>query len=192
MLVSRNYKCLKKNVFSKDNYLLVPLRDEDKYAILEWRNAQIDILRQKEILTKEQQETYFNTIITPLFEQEKPNQILWSFLENGKLIGYGGLVHIDWEAKHAEISFLLCNQRNSDIAQFKKDWSVYLNLVISIAFSELNFQKAHTYAYDIRPYYFDIMYDQGFLKEGHLKRHIKIGEKLVDVLILSKFNDIVL
>ena len=105
--MSRNYKCLSQNIFSHEKYALVPIRDEDKYTIMQWRNEQIDILRQKQPLTKERQEQYFAITVANLFTQEKPEQLLFSFLENGVLIGYGGLVHIDWESKNAEIYFLM-------------------------------------------------------------------------------------
>ena len=42
-----NYSCLKKNIFTNVSYTLLPIRGEDKYDILNWRNAQIDILRQQ-------------------------------------------------------------------------------------------------------------------------------------------------
>ena len=51
----RQYKCLHINQFTEGNYTLVPIRDEDKYDILKWRNEQIDILRQQTPLTKEHQ-----------------------------------------------------------------------------------------------------------------------------------------
>ncbi len=184
----RSYKCLQVNVFSEGVYYIVPIRDEDRYEILNWRNTQIDILRQKSPLTNEQQDNYFKTTVAQLFEKEQPNQILWSFLENDQLIGYGGLVHIDWEAKHAEISFLLNNEHNSDSMVFKRDWEAYLKLITKVAFNELQFQKIHTYAYDIRDYYFEVMYSQGFEKEARLKNHILIKGQLTDILILSKFN----
>lgn len=184
----RVYKCLNVNVFSDGNYCIVPIRDEDKYDILHWRNTQIDILRQQTPLTIEQQKCYFETTVAGLFEQEKPKQILWSFLLEGRLIGYGGLVHIDWEARHGEISFVLCNERNSNAEIFKKDWRAYLSLLEEIAFDILNFNKIHTYAYDIRDYYFEVMYESGFNQEGRLKQHILINGKLEDILILSKFN----
>jgi RimJ/RimL family protein N-acetyltransferase len=184
----RTYKCLMVNHFKNGDYSLIPIRDEDKYPIMAWRNEQIDILRQKEILTKDQQENYFKNVVDGLFEKEQPDQILWSFLYKDELIGYGGLVHIDWEAKHAETSFLLSNNRISNIDTFKNDWSVYLQLITELAFEELGFHKIHTYAYNIRNYYFEVMYEQGFEKEGHLKDHILINNQLTDILILSKFN----
>lgn len=183
------YIVLSQQVYSVDKYCIVPIRYEDRYDILNWRNSQIDILRQQKQISREEQDNYFKTVINSLFEQEKPSQILWSFLYDGKLIGYGGLVHIDWDAKHGEISFLLCNERNADIVQFKKDWSVYLKLITDLAFNELKFNKIHTYAYNIRDYYFEVMYEQGFTKEAQLKNHILINGKLTDILILSKFNN---
>ncbi len=184
----RTYKCLQINEFQTGNFKLVPIRDEDKYAIMQWRNEQIDILRQKQPLTKEQQENYFATVVADLLVQEKPNQILFSFLENDILIGYGGLVHIDWESKNAEISFLLSTELNNHVEIFKNVWNVYLSLIVKIAFKELNFYKIYTYAYDIRDSYFEVMYNHGFLKEAHLKEHILIKNKLIDVLILSMLN----
>jgi RimJ/RimL family protein N-acetyltransferase len=179
---------LNKNLFTNGNYSLIPLRGEDRYDILNWRNSQIDILRQQKPLTKEQQDAYFETTVAQLFNEEQPKQILWSFLENDKLIGYGGLVHIDWDARHAEISFLLNNEHNADISLFKKHWKAFLELITETAFSELKFHKIHTYAYNIRDYYFEVMYEQGFIKEAQLKDHVLINNKLTDVLILSKFN----
>ena len=129
----RNYKCLTKNTFKSGVYSLIPLRDEDKYAIMQWRNEQIDILRQKQLLTKEQQEKYFASVINELFNQEKPQQLLFSFLKDDVLIGYGGLVHIDWESKNGEISFLTETKRNLDKSQFTDDFGVYLDILKDIA-----------------------------------------------------------
>ena len=70
------YKALKKQNFCIKNYSIVPIRYEDRYLIMQWRNDQMYHLRQNEPLTKEQQDLYFNTVVSGLFEQEKPNQIL--------------------------------------------------------------------------------------------------------------------
>ena len=70
-------------------------------------NEQIFHLRQFEPLTKIKQDLYFTNIVSKLFKEEQPNQILFSFLKNGECIGYGGLVHINWIDRHAEISFII-------------------------------------------------------------------------------------
>ena len=64
-------------------------------------------LRQDKPLTEEDQEAYFLNVVAKLFEQERPNQLLFSFLDGDKCIGYGGLVHINWIDKNAEISFIM-------------------------------------------------------------------------------------
>ena len=99
------YKVLNKQVFYKDIYSIVPIRMEDRFDIIKWRNEQIYHLRQHKELTVENQENYFNEVISKLFEKEQPNQILFSFLENKICVGYGGLVNINWIDKNAR--FLL-------------------------------------------------------------------------------------
>ena len=116
--MNRIYKNINSNSFNNGMYSLVPIRDEDKYDIMNWRNNQLDILRQETILSIEQQEHYFKTVVDKLFDIEEPKQLLFSFLENNKLIGYGGLVHIDWEIKTAEISFLTETSRNINAELF--------------------------------------------------------------------------
>ncbi len=185
----RHYKCLNQVVISNGNYSLVPIRHEDRYEILNWRNSQIDILRQESPLTIEQQDLYFNTVIAQLFEKEHPTQLLWSFLLNGKLIGYGGLVHIDWETKSAEISFLTETSRNKDQEVFISDWSNYLTLLKQIANSYLNFNFIFTYAYDIRPNLYIALENSGFKETQRIKNHIEINGELKDVVIHSiSFN----
>lgn len=185
----RNYKCLSKREFVFEKYKLIPIRFEDRHLIREWRNHQIAVLRQKEPLTAEVQDTYFNNVVAKLFEVEKPPQLLFSFLEDGILIGYGGLVHIDWESRNAEISFLTNTDRTTDSKRFVEDWINYLRILKKIASQELNFEKIYTYAYDIRPHLYQALRQSGFIEEARLKRHIVIDEKFVDAVIHSCFLD---
>lgn len=190
--MQRVYKCLSQQEFTQGNYKLIPIRDEDKYTIMQWRNEQIDILRQKEPLTKEKQEWYFSNVVDKLFEQEKPTQLLFSFFENDLLIGYGGLVHIDWESKNGEISFITETKRNIRQHQFANDWEKYLNILKRIVDLHLNFIKIYTYAYDIRPQLFQTLIKNNFIEEARLKKHIVINNKQYDVLIHSYFLDTIL
>ena len=50
---------------------------------------------------------YFEKNIWSELKKNDPNQILLAIEQNGQLIGYGGLVHISWVYKRAELSFLL-------------------------------------------------------------------------------------
>lgn len=171
-------------------YNLIPIRDADKYLIMEWRNEQIDILRQKEPLTVEMQEAYFRLVVEREFELEKPSQLLFSFLENDILVGYGGLVHIDWDSRNAEISFITKTNRNVNPNRFKEDWKQYLKILKELVESQLGFIKIYTYAYDIRPRLFEVLLESEFYEEARLKNHVQINDKMQDVLIHSFFCDV--
>jgi hypothetical protein len=132
-----SYKALNKQEFTIGDFSIVPIQFEDRMDILKWRNEQIYHLRQDRLLTVDDQDYYFNSVVSKLFEQDKPNQILFSFLENGICIGYGGLVHINWTDENAEISFIM----NTSLEQynFNVNWTNFLNLIEKVAFEELKF-----------------------------------------------------
>ena len=187
--MNRTYKCLSQREFQSGKYKLIPLRDEDKLHIMQWRNDQIDVLRQDEPLTIEHQLNYFKNVVSKLFDQIMPNQLLFSFMEDEKVIGYGGLVHIDWKSRNAEISFLTETQRANTERLFIDDWMHYLKLVKEIARNNLSFLKIYTYSYDIRPLLYDALSHNLFIQEGRLADHVLINGKIRDVLIHSYFVD---
>lgn len=181
-----NYKVLNQNIFEKNEYLIVPIRSEDRYKIMKWRNEQIYHLRQYKTLTREDQDNYFDNTISQIFHQEKPPQLLFSFLKNGELIGYGGLVHINWRDKNAEISFLMNTELEKEY--FKLYWSIFLDLIEQLAFLELGFYKIFTYAYDLRPKLFEVLEEMCYILEARLKGHYLIETNYIDILIHSKMN----
>ena len=181
------YKLIGKSEFILNEYSLVPIRMDDREAIRKWRNQQIEILRQRKEITTEEQDKYFNTVVTNLFVDTQPSQFLFSFLKNNKLIGYGGLVHIDWDSKNAEISFLWDTERNIVESTFLFEWDIYWTLIKEVTFNSLKFKKIYTYGYDIRPHLTKVLLKQNFVEEANLKRHVKKNEVYVDVLIHSFF-----
>ena len=181
-----SYKVLHKQKFESGNFSLIPIRFEDRMDIMKWRNKQIYHLRQKKPLTIENQEVYFKTIISNLFNQEQPNQILFSFLENNNLIGYGGLVHLNWFDKNAEISFIMNTKLEK--TRFEDVWKVYLKLIEQVAFNELKFHKIFTYAFDLRPNLYPVLITAGFKEEARLDQHCFFEGKYIDVVIHSKLN----
>jgi RimJ/RimL family protein N-acetyltransferase len=183
----KSYSVLKKQVFSDEIYSIVPIRYEDRLNIMKWRNEQVYHLRQNKPLTTVDQEYYFSNVIASLFEQEKPNQILFSFLENGKCIGYGGLVHINWIDKNAEISFIMATELEKN--SFQKHWMTYLKLVEELAFEELNLHKIYTYAFDLRQHLYPVLAASGFREEARLKEHCYFNGSYFDVVINSKINE---
>jgi len=182
------YKVLTQNSFSKDEYSIVPIRYEDRFKIMEWRNEQIYHLRQSEPLTKESQDSYFKNVVANLFDEEKPSQILFSYLKDGECIGYGGLVHINWIDRNAEISFIMKTELEEK--EFKKHWGIYLNLIEQAAFKELKLHKIFTYAFDLRPMVYEVLENKSFNKEAVLKDHCFFEGDFIDVVIHSKTNKI--
>jgi len=175
------------NEFSKDIYSIVPIRYEDRLQILKWRNEQIYHLRQDRILTEQDQENYFNTTVNNLFDEQKPNQLLFSYLEDNVCIGYGGLVHLNWIDKNAEISFIM----NTELEEihFEKHWGIYLNLIEQVGFGEIKFHKLSTYAFNLRPLLYVALENSGYTKEAVLKEHCLFENKYIDVYIHSKIKD---
>ncbi len=182
----RKYKCLSAAQFQSDGFRIESLRDQDKYAIMEIRNQQLYHLRQREPLTKEKQEAYFDTVVNDLFEMEKPGQLLFSFMKGEEFIGYGGLVHINWMDKNAEISFVMRTELEAE--HFSYYWSNYLKLLETVAFKELDFHKIFTYAFDLRPHLYTMLAANNYTEEARLKEHCYFNNKYIDVVLHAKIN----
>ncbi len=181
-----NYKVLNKQRFTKENYSIVPLRMEDRYIIMKWRNEQIYHLRQSKPLTKKDQDNYFKKVVNQLFDQEEPEQILFSYLEGEKCIGYGGLVHINWADQNSEISFIMDTSLENEHFEFQ--WTTFLDLIENVAFEEIGLHKIYTYAFDLRLNLFKALEKIHFEKEAILKEHFQINNFFHDVIIHSKIN----
>lgn len=182
------YKSLNKQVFHKENYKIIPIRFKDRINIMKWRNEQIYHLRQSKLLTLKDQDEYFNKKISLEFGKEKPNQILFSYLKDDKCIGYGGLVHINWNDGKAEISFIM--KTSLEHTEFDSHWTTFLTLIKKVAFDELNLMSIYTYAYDLRPLLYPTLEKNGFNLKTHLKDEIEIENKKIDVFIHELINPI--
>ncbi len=181
-----SYRCLSLQEFKNGEYSIIPIRYKDRWDIMKWRNEQIYHLRQNRSLTKNDQENYFNNIVFKLFEQERPSQILFSYMHGDKCIGYGGLVHINWTDRNAEISFIMDTQLEK--AYFSEHWGNYLHLIENVAFEDLKFHKIYTYAFDIRPHLYTMLEDNGYMREATLKEHFLFEGEYKNVVIHSKIN----
>ena len=161
-------------------YEIISVRQEDALPIMRWRNAQIDALRQKEPLTEDQQRRYFQEVVLPTYPMEKPPMVLLAYLKQGKLIGYGGLVHLDWEAKRGEVSFLLDPARIEDKHSYGMELGTFLSLLKRLAFSQLGLNRIQTEAYGNRSWHVQAIEANGFRLEGVLRQHVCIGGEWVD------------
>lgn len=181
------YICLQQQEQHLGDYSIVPLRYEDRFAIMKWRNEQIYHLRQVHPLTEEDQQRYFDNVVSKLYNNPKPDQILFSYLEKNVCIGYGGLVHINWIDRNAEISFIMDTRLEKD--HFAEYWSYYLSMLKKVAFEDLGLHKIYTYAFDLRPHLYTMLEANGFVREATLKEHCFFEGEYKDVVIHYIMND---
>lgn len=185
--MSSGYRCLSQGEYQLDNYQLLSVRPVDIQSIRHWRNEQMPLLRQDREITPEAQEHYFAREIWPTMNEDHPRQILFSFLNRQQLIGYGGLVYMDWVAKKAEVSVLFdLTERSEDL--YREQLSVYLTLLKKAAFDDLELHRLWTESYDIRPLHISILEEQGFVFEGRLREHEWINNEYVDTLFHGCLN----
>lgn len=151
---------------------LRPIRWEDRTPIRIWRNQQIGVLRQRAPLTREEQDHYYLEIVLPQLGQAAPEQILLGFLEAHELVGYGGLVHIDWDGLSAEVSFLNATPRSQGKA-LQIDWIAYLELLIPLARDVVGLVRLTTETYETRPDLIGMLEGVGFTKGA--KSRIPLG-----------------
>lgn len=185
-LALSSYKILSKQCWENGAFQIVPLRYEDRYPIMQWRNEQIFHLRQSEPLTKEKQDWYFDNVVAQLFDQEQPDQILFSFLNGSECIGYGGLVHINWLDLNAEISFIMNTEYEK--TEFESNWTKYLKLIEKVAFVDLSLHKLYVYAFDLRPHLYKVLVKNNYFLDARLRDHCFFEGQAKDVVIHSKIN----
>ena len=169
------------------DYSIVPLRYEDRFSIMKWRNEQIYHLRQARPLTEDDQQRYFDNVVSKLYDNPKPDQILFSYLEKGVCVGYGGLVHINWIDRNGEISFIMDTQLEAE--HFAEHWSNYLTMLKKVAFDDLGLHKIYTYAFDLRPHLYTMLEANGYKREATLKEHCLFNGEYKDVVLHSLWND---
>jgi RimJ/RimL family protein N-acetyltransferase len=169
--------------FVEEPNRLVPLRRGDMRAIMQWRNDQIDFLRQDRPLTDEDQERYWDKVRAG-FKEYNPEEILFSLLQDDKCIGYGGLTRINWGASHGEVSFLL----ETDNSDYEENFTFFLKQLKVVAFNNLRFHRIYTETYAIRPEHVAILEKQGFFLEGRMREHARVQGKWVDALIHGCLN----
>lgn len=166
------YICLNKQLFKRGNLSIMPIRHEDRFSIMKWRNDQIYHLRQNKILTKKNQEDYFKNVVEKQFYDKNPSQIIFSYLEDSVCIGYGGLVNINWIDKRGEMSFLLDTSLKSSKSAYDNYFSKFIILLKEAAFDEIDMNRIFTETYSFRTAHISILEKNNFILEGRMKEHI--------------------
>ncbi len=183
-----SYSCLSGTEWSFGPYSLRPIQFEDRVAIREWRNAQIEVLRQTYPLTVEDQSSYFAEVVRPQLSEERPAQVLMTLWFDGCLIGYGGLVHINWDNERAEVSFLLDTGRASQ-SSYSDDFRAFLAMISEVAFEDLGLHRLTTETIVERDRHLKILEASGFMLEGRMIDHRKTDSGFADSVLHARLRD---
>ena len=172
------------HAYLSDGTLLVrAVQLADIEAIRQWRNAQMDVLRQTEPISQTEQNRYFAQYVWPEMIKSRPTQILVALESDGTLIGYGGLVNISWPNLRAEVSFLLSPQLEKDSVSLTDLFTRFLTLLKRLAFEDLRLRRLFTETYAHRTRHIAILETAGFLCEGRLREHVLIDGKPMDAIL---------
>jgi RimJ/RimL family protein N-acetyltransferase len=178
----QTYACLTGTTWRLDGYELRPIQFSDRAPIRDWRNSQIGVLRQSRLLTEADQDAYFMDVVRPQLDERQPDQVLVTLWSDNQLIGYGGLVHIDWHNRRAEVSFLVDPVRLTE-GSYEKDFFAYLRLIADLARDDLSLHRLTGETFPERVEHVRIFESFGFVREGHLIEHRKQGEGFADSLV---------
>ena len=183
------YNLLHGRSWSLDDYAIESIRLEDAEPVRNWRNQQMNALRQSQPLSFDQQNDYFKKEVFPEFDLPHPSKILVRFTLKGKLIGYGGIVHLNWADRRGEVSFLLDTKRAQDIENYRKEIATFLTLIRDLAFKNLNLHKLSTESYAHRTYHVEAIEESGFVREGVLRKHTLIDGLWYDAVVASALRE---
>lgn len=158
-------------------------------AIRLWRNAQMDVLRQSRPIGADEQADYYGRHIWPDKARPEPANILLIVEEEGVPVGYGGLVHIAWEHRRAEISFLVKPEIAADPAGYRRCFLGFLGLAQRLAFDQLELDRLFTETYATRDRHISVLEEAGFRREGTMRHHVRIDGRPVDSIIHGCVTD---
>jgi RimJ/RimL family protein N-acetyltransferase len=166
------YRALSSGHYIESDLDLKPVKPSEIESIRTWRNAQLEVLRQKRAISKRQQRRYFRNEVFADYSNVYPRQILFSIRESGELIGYAGLVHIDWSNQRAEVSFLLDPRISEGTQRYTGVFKSTLRILKRVAFSDLGLNRIFTETFSGRSSHVDVLVSCGFVEEGRMREHI--------------------
>lgn len=111
-----------------------------------------------------------------------PSQILMGLDCSGEFVAYGGLAHINWMDRHAEMSFLT-DPIYSNYEDHHRLLTIFVKLLSQLALNELGLHRLFTETYSFRTEHIKMLESVGFGREGVLKEHVVINGEFVDSIM---------
>lgn len=170
-------------VLSMGRFEVGAIEPADIELIRQWRNDQMDVLRQSRPITAQEQEAYFARAIWPDKAADQPSNILLGIYDQGQLVGYGGLVHILWDYSRAEISFLLASDIAEDTSLVAELFAAWVRLMQQLAFEDLGLSRLTTETYAMRQMHIRLLEEAGFQREGLLRQHVIVHGQAMDAVV---------
>ena len=153
----------------------------------DWRNKQMDVLRQTKPLADSDQKKWWICL------KKDKNQSLFAIGINSEkgieFVGYCGLTNIDYSNKRAEISFLTAPERADNKKIYREDFLSALNWLCRYGFKELKLNKIFTETFDFRKDHIKIIEEFGFKKEATFRKQYFKEGKFCDSVIHSIFAE---
>ena len=152
------------------------LEQPDLAQIKKWRNEQQSICRYWKQLTDDNQEDWYFTysdkdakeVIFAIREGITSDIVpKWGVLEY-QLIGYCGLVYIDWLNRRAEYSILVDKARHDD---YDEIFNKTTDFITEYGFNSLNLNKITTETFSHRTHQIELLEKYGFAWQGKLYEH---------------------
>lgn len=168
------YVVMPRPTLANDALRLRAVQRADIEPIRQWRNAQMEVLRQTAPVSPEEQERYFSSKVWPEMGRTDPVQILLAIESENELIGYGGLVHVSWPNQRAEVSFLVAPAVESVPDTRSAVFASFLGLVQELAFEDLGLRRLTTETFESRTRHMATLEAAGFVREGVLREHVLI------------------
>lgn len=187
--ITRKYKIINNYEICFKTLSAYAVQTKDIEEIRKWRNSQINILRQNNFISKEEQLKYYEENIWTELNKNNPKIILLSIYQEELFVAYGGLVNISWKDKRAEVSFVASTEIANNETKYTKLFSEYLSLIKYLGFKKLNLNRLFTETYDIRAKHVLTLEESGFNKEGTMKSHILINGEYKNSLLHGILKD---
>jgi RimJ/RimL family protein N-acetyltransferase len=187
--VQSNYLIMPRPLLQDGDMTLRAIDPDDIELIRQWRNSQLDVLRQTAPISRAEQEIYFDEKIWPDKFILNPKQLLLAIEQKNELIGYGGLVQINWRDRRAEVSFLLSPLKESSPVDRELVFSSFLRLIQELAFKDLGLIRLWTETYAHRTAHLHTLESAGFKFEGCLRSHVMINSDPTDSLLHGLLAD---
>lgn len=155
-----------------------PLERRDMWALRTWRNEQQSVLRQQSPIDEDHQARWYEDIVAPSYDMERPAQLLFVVTRDDQPTSYGGLTNLEWTSSRAEISFLAATEISQDRDRYAHEFATFLGWLHRFGFDEVRLYRLFTETWAFRHEHIALLEASGMKLEGRLREHVvKNGER---------------